>query len=182
MAQAARQPITRLASSVAAPLGVIALAYGLWWISDRLLYIGPLDRATFGWAVVIPIWLLAPFVAALAWRSLSSRTTMQAAVLFGAIVTGVSALLFWRAVAFLDCENGAIRTPTEWVVPSLVLGAVIGGGVAISGLVAVRILKGGHPWWALVAGATTSFAMFWVAVAVFATVASGPGCQRPPIV
>ena len=181
MGRSTQAQITRSVASVGAPLGVIALAYGLWWISDRLLYIGPLDRAAFGWSVVIPVWLIAPFVAAVVWRSLSSQATLRAAILLGAVVTGASALLFWRAVAFPDCENGAIWTPTDWVAPSLLLGAAIGGGVAVSGLVAVRILKGGHPWWALVAGAATSFAMFWVAVAVFATVASGPGCQRPPI-
>ena len=42
----------RLAIAMLTPLVGVALAYGLWWISDRLLYIGPLDRATFGWLVV----------------------------------------------------------------------------------------------------------------------------------
>lgn len=175
-------PITRLARGVLAPLAVIALAYGLWWLSDRLLYIGPLDRAAFGWAVVVPVWLSAPVVAALAWRSLSSRATVEAAVLLGLIVSGVAALLFWRSVAFPDCDNGAIRAPSEWVLPSLLLGVVIGGGVAASGLVAVRVLRTGHQWWAVVAGAATSFGMIWVSIAAFVMVALGPSCQRPPIV
>ena len=176
-----RQPLIRSATSVLAPLGAIALAYGLWWISDRLLTIGPLDRAAFGWVVVVPVWLAIPFVAAVVWRSLSPRATLGAAVMVGAIVSCVSASLFWRAVAFPDCANGAIRSPAEWVLASLLIGVVIGGGVAASGLVAVRILRGGHPWRALVAGAAASFAMVWLAVAAFAMLASTSVCQRPPL-
>ncbi|MBA2373099.1 MAG: hypothetical protein H0V74_02700, partial [Chloroflexi bacterium] len=44
----------RVAWGTAVPLALVALAYALWWLSDRLGYIGPLDRAAFGWAVVIP--------------------------------------------------------------------------------------------------------------------------------
>ena len=171
----------RRAVAVGAPLAVAALAYSLWWISDRLVYIGPFDRATFGWAMVVPVWLATPFVAALVWRSLSSRATLEAAGLVGVIVTGVAAVLLWRAVAYPGCENGAIRTSSEWVLPSLLIGAVVGGGIAASGLVAVRVLRAGPPVWAVVAGATTSFVTIFVAIAMFAMVASGPACQRPPV-
>lgn len=60
-----------LALGVAASLATVALGYALWSVSDRLLYIGPLDRAAFGWAVVVPVWALAPVAAALAWRRLT---------------------------------------------------------------------------------------------------------------
>src|SRR5437773_887043 len=48
---------------VAVPLALVVLAYFLWQVSDRLLYIGPLDRAAFEWSVVIPIWIGAPVAA-----------------------------------------------------------------------------------------------------------------------
>jgi hypothetical protein len=35
--------------SIGAPLAGAAAAYLLWWISDRLLVIGPFDRAAWGW-------------------------------------------------------------------------------------------------------------------------------------
>jgi hypothetical protein len=69
-ASAGRNP-ARFLVAAAAPLAIVALAYALWWISDRLLDIGPLDRAAFGWAVVIPIWLAAPIVAGFIWSRLS---------------------------------------------------------------------------------------------------------------
>ncbi len=53
----------RLGLGIAAPFGVVALAYALWWISDRLLYIGPFDRVSFGRAVVVPVWVMTAVVA-----------------------------------------------------------------------------------------------------------------------
>jgi hypothetical protein len=51
--------------AIVAPLVVVDVAYLLWAVSDRLLYVGPLDRATFGWLVVVPVWLAAPIAAAI---------------------------------------------------------------------------------------------------------------------
>ena len=47
----------RVALGVAVPLVLLALVYALWWVSNELLYVGPLDRAAFGWSVVIPLWI-----------------------------------------------------------------------------------------------------------------------------
>lgn len=171
----------RLGLAVAAPLAVVALAYALWWVSDRLLYIGPLDRAAFGWAVVVPVWLCAPVAAGLAWRRLTVRATAVAAVLSGTVISSVSAFMFWQAAAYPGCEYGATRTPLEWVGPSLFVGIVLGAGVAVSGPLAVMIVRSGHPWRAAVAGAGAAFVLIFVAILAFVVVASGPGCQRPPI-
>jgi hypothetical protein len=169
----------RLGLAVAAPLVVVALAYALWWVSDRLLYIGPLDRAAFGWAVVVPVWLCAPIAAGLAWRRLTVRATAAAAVLSGTVISLAFAFMFWEAVAHPGCEYGATRTPLEWVVPSLFVGIVVGVGVALSSLLAVMIVRRGHPWRAAVASALVAFACIFVAILAFVVVASGPGCQRP---
>lgn len=171
----------RFMVAVVAPLAVVASAFALWWVSDRLLYVGPLDRAAFGWAVVVPVWLCAPIVAGLAWRRLGARATTAAAVVVGAVISSVSAILFWQAVAHPDCEYGATRTPVEWVVPSIVIGTAIGAGVALSGLLAVGIVRSGHPWRAAVASALVGLACIFVAIFVFVIMTPGPGCQRPPI-
>jgi hypothetical protein len=70
--------------AMAIPLGLLAVAYALWTISDRLLQIGPLDRAAFGWIVVVPVALLAPGVAGLAWARLSVESRVFAALVVGA--------------------------------------------------------------------------------------------------
>ncbi len=170
-----------VALGVAAPLALVALAYALWWVSDRLLYIGPLDRAAFGWAVVIPVWLAAPVAAGFAWRGLPSRANNVAALIVGTVIAGVAAVLFWQSVAYPDCASGATHTPADWVLPSLVLGLVIGGGLAVSALIASRFVRQGRPWRAVFLGAGTEIVMVVAAILVAGMMLLGPGCQRPPI-
>jgi hypothetical protein len=65
------------------PFLAVLIVFGLWSLSDQLIFIGPLDRATFGWGVVIPLWLLLPVAAAAAWSGLDDRPRTGAAVLLG---------------------------------------------------------------------------------------------------
>ncbi len=69
-----QNPWPRYVAAVLVPLALVGLAYVLWWISDRLLYVGPLDRAAFGWVVVVPVWIAAPVAAGFVWRTLDRRT------------------------------------------------------------------------------------------------------------
>jgi hypothetical protein len=171
---AGRLEARRVALGVVIPVAVVALAYALWWLSDRLIQIGPLDRAAFGWAVVIPVWIGAPVSAAFAWRLLAGRETWIAAAGFGIIVSAIAALLFWQSVAFPDCAAPA-RTAAEWVLPALVLGLTIGGSLAASGLLGTRILRAGHPWLAVALTAVAEFGLIFVAIFVFVGVSLGAG-------
>ena len=47
--------VGRLVLAALLPLAVLGVVYAIWWISDRLVIIGPIDRATFGWLVVVPL-------------------------------------------------------------------------------------------------------------------------------
>jgi len=170
-----------LALAIVIPLAVVATAYLLWSISDRLRSIGPLDKAAFGWSVVIPIWVATPVVAGFLWRSLSPRMSTLAALVVGLAVAAVTTVLLWRAVAFPDCGTGAIHTPEESVGPSLLLGVVIGGGLAVSGLLATGQARRGRPWRALALGAGVELAMVFVAIVVAAVTLLGPSCQRPSV-
>ena len=171
----------RLALAVVAPLAIAAAACILWWVSDRLVEIGPFDRATFGWIVVVPIWLSAPVVAGLVWRRLGRLDTRVVAVAVGAIVSAVAATLFWRSVTSADCANGATHQAADWLIPSVVVGLVIGAGLAASSLLAAAQFRGGHPWRALTFGAAAELGLVVVAILVAASMLLGPGCQRPPV-
>jgi hypothetical protein len=46
-----------------------------------------------------------------------------------------------------------VRTPGDWMLLSLILGGVIGGGLAVSGLLASRIAREGRLWRAAAVGA-----------------------------
>jgi hypothetical protein len=180
-APSSQNPWPRIVVGVVVPLAVAGLAYLLWWISDRLLYVGPLDRAAFGWVVVIPTWIAAPVVAGFAWRMLDQRTTLAVAALVGTVIAAVAALLLWQAIAFPACETGAIHTPQEMVLPSLLVGAVVGGGVTLSGLVSARFARQRRLIAALVLGATAEALMVAAAILVAASTLLGPSCQRPSV-
>lgn len=165
-----------MAVGIFLPLVVVALAYALWWVSDHLLYIGPLDRAAFGWAVVIPMWLAAPVVSGFAWGRLTPRSGLRAAALVGIAISGAATALFWWSVAFPDCAP--TRTPAEWVLPSLLIGGAIGGGVAASGLVAAKSARDGRRWLTVLGGAGTEILLVVVTISAVGIMLAGPNCQR----
>lgn len=169
----------RVAFAALVPLAGVALAYALWWISDRLLYVGPLDRAQFGWLVVVPVWSLTPVAAAYAWRTLGPPVRATAAGVVGFILAVASAGLFWSASAFPSCEFGAVRSPGEWVIPSLVVGLVIGGGFAAICLGATAVARRTRWWVVVLAGAGSAFALVFLAILVAAPFLMSGGCQRP---
>jgi hypothetical protein len=164
----------RLVGAIALPLLILSLACGLWWISDRLVVIGPLDRAAFGWVVVIPVWTAAPVSAGFAWRRLTRSETRIAALGFGLVVSAVSSVLFWQSVAFPECAN-PMRSAAEWIVPALLLGSTIGGGLAACGLLGTAITRSGHPWRAVAVSAGSEFGLIFVAIFVFVLVSAGAG-------
>lgn len=180
-AAASSQYRRRCVAAVIVPLALVGLAYVLWWISDRLLYVGPLDRAAFAWVVVIPLWVAAPVAAGFAWRTLDERTIRVIAALVGTVIAAAAALLLWQAVAFPACGTGAIRTPQEMVLPSLLVGTVIGGGVSSSGLVSAGFARQGRPAAAVLLGAAAAALMVAAAILIAAVALLGPACQRPSI-
>jgi hypothetical protein len=169
----------RVTLAALVPLVGAALAYALWWISDRLLYVGPLDRAQFGWLVVVPVWSLTPVATAFAWRTLGGPVRATAAGVIGFILAVVSAALFWSASAFPNCEFGAVRSPGEWVIPSAIVGLVIGGGFAIVCLGATAAARRARWWVVVAAGAGSAFALVFLAVLVATPFLMSGACQRP---
>jgi hypothetical protein len=168
----------RLLVALAAPLAGVALAYGLWWISDRLLVIGPLDRAAFGWLVVIPVWSLTPCLTALAWHRLGTRPRRLVATGVGLAMAAAVAVLYWLAVAFPDCQFGAVLSPAEWIAPAAIVGLVVGGGFAAIGLGTTALLCDGQRLVALLAGAGLALALVLLTVMVAFGLA-GPGACVP---
>jgi hypothetical protein len=172
---ASRRAAGRVLASCA-PLVVVGVAAGLWQISDRLLYVGPLDRATFGWSVVVPLWALAPFAAAIAWRQLSSRTRRLAALACGLVVGIPVSILLWQSAAFPACLPA--RRPQEWILPAIILGGVVGGGFALNNLLASDHVRAGQRWRALAVGAAGQLAVIGLGSVIALGLFYGL-CQRP---
>lgn len=179
-ADGARTPGIHFVVAIATPLAVIALAWALSSISDRLLWVGPLDRAAFGWIVVVPPWLLAPAAAAVVMRSLATRAS--AAVALAVVVTMAlpAAFLVWQSAAFPGCPTGATRTPSEMVAPAATVGAILGIGLGAACFSAAELWRNGHSRVAVLAGAAIHLGTSAVAFALGPLYIIGPLCQRPP--
>jgi len=161
----------RLAVGIALPLLILSLAYGLWLISDQLLYIGPLDRAAFGWVVVVPLWLSAPVVAGFVWKSLSRRQARFAALILGFLISAAAALAYWQSIGTpFDCGFGTVIPALNFLPQTLIVGVLVGGGLALDGLLVARLAQLGVRWWAVIVGAGTEvFLLGFAFFALFAT-------------
>lgn len=164
-----------------APVVALAIAYALWWVSDRLGQVGPLDRAAFGWSVVVPVALAAPVVAGLVWRGLALRQERMAALAAGAIVGVAAAVIFWRAAVAQSCETAPTRTAADWILPSALTGAFVGVSLVAGGLAAAALFRGHQRVAAIVAGVVLDGLILTLGLLVLAAMLSGPGCERPVI-
>ncbi len=164
---------------VLGPFAVTARAAGLWWLSDRLDGIGPLDRATFGWFVVIPVWFAAPIAAGLLWRSLDRHATAIAAAALAALEGVAAAGGFWASVAFPACEAAPVRSPLEWILPSVLVGLVVGGGLAVGGVACATLMRAGRRRSAIIAAAWIQAAVVALILVLLAVLLFTGGCQRP---
>ena len=170
-------------AGVLVPAAVATVAYVLWRISDALLTIGPLDRAQFGWVVVVPVWLLTPVVAAFMWGRLTPAHAMQAAIWLNLLVAAIAAWLLWRSIVDggQGCEFGPAVSPETRAVQSIWIGLVIGLDPALAGLIGRRFAIRGAVWRTIATAIGVGFALLWVAVLLGAAIASSSiGCNRPP--
>ncbi|HEX7948904.1 MAG TPA: hypothetical protein VF494_01040 [Candidatus Limnocylindrales bacterium] len=141
--------------------------------------IGPFDRATFGWVFVIPVWLAAPIAAAFLWRALLPDEARWFALAYGLIVSTLVAGLFWQSAAGQSCETAPIRSATDWILPSLVIGVVVGASLGLSSAVATVAAHDGKPVLAVVEGVGIELVMALLALLVVTSIVMTGGCQRP---
>ena len=176
MDEAARRSQS-LATLIVAP-SLLLLAVAIWFASDRLIVIGPFDRATIGWAVVLPLLAIAPGAAALAWSSSTNQGLARLVVAGTSIVTGLFVVFGLTAtVTFVDCRPAT--GPLEVVPRTLPTAFVFGIGFAISAAAAWGPALHGRRFVAVVVGAAV-----WIvaaALGLFALFASFPplSCGAP---
>ena len=166
-----------LAALGVAPV-LLLLAVAVWFVSDRLVTIGPFDRATIAWAVVVPLLALAPGAAALAGSGSTSPQLARLVVAVTSIVTGIVVVFgLASAITFVDCRPAT--GPLEVVPRTLPTALALGIGFTTSVAAAWGPALHGRRVVALVVGAAV-----WIMAAVlglFALFASFPplSCGAP---
>lgn len=110
--QAQSRSAISLAIAVVVPLALLGAAYAAWAISDQLGHIGPLDKAKFGWLVVIPLFAVTPIATGFAWRSLGARATAFAVISVALVVGAVVAATYGQNLAASTnaCQHGTRLT------------------------------------------------------------------------
>jgi hypothetical protein len=155
--------------AIAVPLAILSVAYALWVISDRLLYVGPLDRAAFGWMTVIPLSWLAPGIAGLAWQRLPAARRRVAALVVWAAVGLVTGAFLAQAIDQVGCAP--VVSWTDDLPGSLAVGTVFAAGPALGGLVAAALADRTTGRWrpaaALLIGALVGAAALFAALVAF---------------
>jgi hypothetical protein len=160
------------------PLIVVAVAVALWWASDRIGHVGPLDKAMFGWLFLVPIWAASPAAAGVAWRGLAATARRRAAIADGLLLGGVSGFLLWLGVVTADCQLGLARTPLEFVPPAIVCGVATGVVFGFGLSQASGQAAAGHPLRSIAVGAAAQLALILI-IPTIAFIGFFGVCARP---
>jgi hypothetical protein len=166
---------TRLAI---APVIVVAVAFVLWLVSDRLMFVGPLDRATFGWLFVVPLWAAAPTFAGFSWRGFAPRQRVRWAVSGGLAIGTVAAILLWQSVATPVVDCVPTHTPLGLVLPAVLVGALIAAGFALACWFGSLEIAAGRIGRGVIYGAVAQLLVIPLATILATTLFFGL-CQRP---
>jgi len=136
-------------------LGPLVYAGGIavWWLSDRLLVIGPFDRAQIGWLLVVPMLALGPGLAGLAEAVPHLAQLSRRLALATAVITGVS-VAAWIATNTTQVGCRPVTSPLDVLWQSIVTG-VLASLAFFGGYVVAAAQASDHPLAAVVGGAVT---------------------------
>jgi hypothetical protein len=146
------------AAAFAGPLLVLA-AIGVWHVSDRLIFVGPFDRAQVGWAVVMPLLALAPGVAGLAEGREELEESSRLVANLTTLGLGLGATITVLAtVTFASCRP--VTNALEILPQALVTGLLAAATFALPYRISAYLSRQVRPWQAVV-----SAAALWVLLA-----------------
>jgi len=184
MVTRSRSGVAGLIIGAAGPLAFFAFLFGLWLASDRLVHVGPLDRGSFFWVVLLPLWCLSPSLAALLWRGrLGPDAARIVAVAVGLVLAVIASAILWIAGTTDQgaCEFGPRTEAPGLIAPMGLLGILIGGGWALNAIVAASVMGGGRLGRGVWLGAALALVHFViVVVATGLVIMLTGGCNRPP--
>jgi hypothetical protein len=174
--ESAGSRVVTAASLLVAPALIVA-GIITWTISDRLLLIGPFDRAQVGWAVVVPLFMFAPGAAGIATIRAGRRA---GTLMIAAVAIGVGAALLASLAAVprqIGCE--LVSDPIAIAGRTLPIAITAGGSFAVAATIAAGAASRGRPA-AIVTGFLAGLAGGAVTLLVFAATFPGVTCVPRP--
>jgi len=117
-------------------LGAVLLGF----VSNALVDIGPFERATFGWAIVVPLLLAAPLAAGLVGRGMDPGLA-RGGILVASVLVGIGAVaLLVVTTDHVGCSGPL--APIERVRVAAPVGLVAAAAYGLPGWIALRMRAG----------------------------------------
>ena len=158
---------------------LLAAAFLVWYVSDRLVVIGPFDRAQIGWAVVMPLAALAPGVAALPERD--TRLIRASRVVSAGVSVGLGGFVLVGlavTVTFANCRP--VTSPWD-VLPNAIPTALMASASYWFAYVsAANRIHQGTALLALLVGAAVWLTLAAITILVLFAVSFPPISCAPP--
>jgi hypothetical protein len=156
-------------AEIFAPAALLA-AVLVWILADRNLGVGPLDRAQAIGYLALPLALLSPGAAAIGLRFSLASFRARYPGLLGLGIGAFFAVILVSSMGQIGCQPAS---PADSVWRASAIGALAGGGFALSSVIALRFERQMHRLAGFVAGACTlalvGAAMLAVFVALYPT-------------
>ena len=145
-------------------------------LSDIVVFIGPLDRAQFGWSVPLPMMLLAPGVIGASARSAGVSAARKVATITGAAFGLVLGIAWFASATQVGCDPSPGLSTR--LAASLPIPLVLGVGWAIAGRSAARYAN--RPAVAVAVGVVIAIAAGIAMLLTWAAVFPGVSCRYVP--
>ena len=164
-----------------APFLLTAAIYGAWLVSDRAVQIAGLDRAQFGWAILVPLALVLPTVVAWSARRLDRRlgllVPLGVAAMAAGLIVGPVVIEYQGRCADvgLPMPVTSLATLAFLIGATVLVAAVVAGWAWGSGTSRLAVVR------ALVAGALTETLGFVVVALSLMSLLYGVCVVRPTI-
>jgi hypothetical protein len=170
----------RLWLGIGLTLGLLALSVlTLWAVDNVVVSVGPFDRGSLGW-LAAPLWLVAPVGGGFIWSSLTVRWTRVAAGVVGVIVSGAASLAVWQWFGTpLDCGFGTVTPAIDFLPQTVLVGVLVGGGLALTAALVTALVRLGVRWWAVVVGVGTETSLVVVTWFIFFAIGGSHTCFVP---
>jgi hypothetical protein len=171
------RPIATTSLALLAGPVLFAIGVVLGFASNALIWVGPIDRATFGWAIVVPMCLVAPVVSGLASRRAGDGPALLAALVAAALI----GLFFAGSLAASVTQLGCDPNPDHALVLGHAVPVGLGVGVAYVGSAWVVVRLRDRLALAIGAGLGAAVVGGVVSLFIFATQFAASSCAPPPI-